>query len=260
MFPQGVPEADFTYLGMREPTLGRTVNDALAAAVGCPVGSTCELQGVSPNDVFAAVTQRLRDMGLCAGRHDDSSPGGTDEIAVARRCTDAWEGYHIYAYTGFAQWSPASYRGDWSIKPVHCGGPPPPAPGCPSSMFEWRVKVYPQGHPYEAARLDFTPYADPNWCRQQPAGRLFCPVSDHGWDICCEKVVGGITIEKPDNWSYVSQHGENPMLFDFAGFTADLKVCSTAWPRVCAICRGVDDAGLNHDHVTEGWEICETVQ
>jgi len=235
------------------------VNDAVSAATGCPVGSTCELPGVGPNQLFEVVTQRLRDMGLCAGRHDETNPGGSDEIAVAESCLGPWQGYHIYAYTGYAKWSPASYTGDWTIKPVHCKDAPPPPAECPNSMFEWRVKVYPWGHPYEAARLDFTPYADPNWCRQVK-DRVFCPVSDHGWDSCCEKIVGGIIVEKPNNWSYVSQHGENPMLFDFAGFTSDVKVCSTAIPKVCAICRGVDDAGLRHDHVTEDWEVCETVQ
>jgi len=253
-FPQGVPEGDFTYLGVREPTLGRTVNDAVSAATGCPVGATCELPGIGPNQLFEVVTQRLRDMGLCAGRHDETNPGGSDEIAVAESCLGPWQGYHIYAYTGYAKWSPASYTGDWTIKPVHCEDAPPPPSTCPSGVNDIAVYVHAKGDSGGssgsswAAVLDATIKADGAWCRTLVPPRVHCPVPDQ-----CIESVSGPPVWEPlgplpgRDTGCVLMPSDNPWMPKITGWCY-MRVYPEKIPSVKTICQ-IDEA-------KEGQAVC----
>jgi hypothetical protein len=255
-FPQGVPEGDFTYLGVREPTLGRTVNDAVSAATGCPVGATCELPGIGPNQLFEVVTQRLRDMGLCAGRHDETNPGGSDEIAVAESCLGPWQGYHIYAYTGYAKWSPASYTGDCTIKPVHCGEVPPPPSTCPSYLERFTISMHPKGEYTESyGRLDATPKGDIAYCKSLTPPRNMCPVPD--W--CLEAVVGTpqwsvlpgerVVICPPEGCTGGAKL-TNPYLRDIQGW-GSIKICASVYSYSCTVCKVNENANNGEDAEAE---------
>ena len=132
-FPQGVPNSDFT-MGPVLTEYAATVNTAMKEITGCDIGTDCPT-GMTPDDWMHAVIEKIKLTGLCAGRHVDTTPGGTDEIAVAAKCTDPWEGYKIYNYGGGKViWSPNANRPSWTITPGHCsGGPvePPPVGDCP---------------------------------------------------------------------------------------------------------------------------------
>jgi hypothetical protein len=135
-FPQGVPESDFTG-GATTHVLGTQVNAAMERLTGCMTGTTCKLD-MGADEWFAKVTAELRSTGLCAGRHNETPPGATDEIAVATSCTGWWEGYHVYNYGGRSVvWSPGAARPSWKIDPRHCDEEPEPPPGnhgCPEPL------------------------------------------------------------------------------------------------------------------------------
>lgn len=129
-FPQGVPNSDFTQ-GSTSVVLGTQVNAAMERVAVCPSGTDCNA-GPSADVFFDSVTADLRSTGLCAGRHNETPPGATDEIAVATECTGWWEGYHIYNYGGGkVVWSPGAGRPKWKIDPKWCGQTPPPSGDCP---------------------------------------------------------------------------------------------------------------------------------
>ena len=134
IFPQGVPEGDFTG-GETSTLLGTQVNAAMERVTGCPKGTNCST-GMGADEFFDAVNSELRSTGLCAGRHKDSPPGASDEIAVATECTGWWEGYHVYNYGGGkVVWSPGAGRPRWKIDPKWCAGtgpPDPPSGECPA--------------------------------------------------------------------------------------------------------------------------------
>ena len=88
---------------------------------GCSRGSDCYIGDRYPDPQlwFAAVTDRLRAGGLCAGQHE---VGSTDEIAVSNTgCPGLWYGYHIYHYGALkVVWNPGAQRGSWSIPATDC--------------------------------------------------------------------------------------------------------------------------------------------
>ena len=138
-FPQGVPNSDFT-MGPVLTQYAATVNTAMKEITGCDIGTDCPT-GMAPDEWMHKVIDAVKLTGLCAGRHVDTTPGGTDEIAVAAKCTDPWEGYKIYNYGGGKViWSPNANRPSWTVTPGHCsGGPvepppvdPPPTGECPA--------------------------------------------------------------------------------------------------------------------------------
>ena len=127
IFPQGVPDEDFTERGTTS-VLGNQVNAAMERLTACSAGTNCDA-GPSADEFFDAVTAELRATGLCAGRHDDTPPGASDEIAVATECTGTWESYHIYNYGGSkVVWSPNAARPAYTIDPSHCVSSPGPQP------------------------------------------------------------------------------------------------------------------------------------
>ena len=127
IFPQGVHPADFTK-GATTHVLGDQVNDAMTRITGCLPGSRC-VTGMEADEFFAAVTAELRATGLCAGRHNDTPPAASDEIAVGTSCTGWWEGYHVYNYGGSTVvWSPGAARPSWKIDPRYCEASPGPTP------------------------------------------------------------------------------------------------------------------------------------
>ena len=132
-FPQGVPGGDFTQGPVLTEFAGQ-VNANMKEITGCEIGTDCPT-GMAPDPWMHAVIEKLQAQGLCAGRHVDTTPGGTDEIAVSASCTAAWEGYKVYNYGGGKViWSPNANRPSWTITPDHCsGGPvePPPVGECP---------------------------------------------------------------------------------------------------------------------------------
>lgn len=172
-FPQGVPESDFA----SHPTssvLGTQVNAAIERVTRCPVGTDCPT-GMEADDFFDAVNAELRATGLCAGRHKDSPPGASDEIAVAVECTGLWEGYHIYNYGGGkVVWSPGAARTAWTIDPKWCGPPQPtPPPATPSPPPSGDC---PAPHP-DVTRMKFNAheqgrYMDTTWITVNQPG--FC--------------------------------------------------------------------------------------
>ena len=126
-FPQGVPNSDFTS-GPATHTLGTQVNAAMERVARCSAGTDCSA-GPSADEFFDAVNAELRATGLCAGRHNETPPGASDEIAVATSCTGWWEGYHVYNYGGGkVVWSPNAARTKWKIDPKWCGDEPEPPP------------------------------------------------------------------------------------------------------------------------------------
>lgn len=118
-FPQGVPDTDFVG-GNVLTSLGGKVNGAIQKVTGCAPGSNCVVNATA-EQFYSRVNAELRAQGLWAGRHVDSPPGATDEIAVATSCTGWWEGYHIFNFGGNkVVWAPSSARTAWKIKPEWC--------------------------------------------------------------------------------------------------------------------------------------------
>ena len=132
-FPQGVPADDFS-MGPVRTNFAATVNTAMREITGCNIGSDCPT-GMMPDEWMHAVIDAIKVTGLCAGRHVDTTPGGTDEIAVARNCKHPWEGYKIYNYGGGKViWSPNANRPSWTITHDYCSEGPvePPVGDCPA--------------------------------------------------------------------------------------------------------------------------------
>lgn len=132
-FPQGIPDNEILVVpGI--PTLYNEVNQEIAAMFpNCHIGDArCDGQGYSPQAFFAVLNQRLRARGLWAGQHRD---GVSDEMTVARACSDPWENFHAWAYDGYPMWASApsvpcaghactgkgtSYRGNTIIPTSYC--------------------------------------------------------------------------------------------------------------------------------------------
>lgn len=126
-FPQG-QEQNLT-MGPVMRNYAPTVNTAMRELTGCDIGTDCRT-GMEPDEWMHAVIEAVKTTGLCAGRHIDTTPGGTDEIAVAARCDGWWEGYKVYNYGGGKViWSPNADRPAWKLNdPSACGGGPGPTP------------------------------------------------------------------------------------------------------------------------------------
>jgi len=135
-FPQGAPNSDFT--GTTNPgTFGSVVNSVMADLSGCAVGTDCPIT-FGPDPWMALVCDRLCEIGLNCGRHDDEPPGATDQISVKRGsfCDGkAHENYQIYNYGGKkVRWAPGGQQDGWILNPNSeaCqGAPPPPPQDCP---------------------------------------------------------------------------------------------------------------------------------
>lgn len=146
-------------------SLALVVNSAIRDVLKgrCPVGGDCLIDDFSRASFNAAVTQRIRDMGYCAG---EDRPGHTDEISVADRGAPGLrQKYHVFAgddtdtiprTTGTRRtvnWAPNSFRGTWRHHPQPPPGPgptptPTPAPGCnapPCPRIAWTRETLPDG-------------------------------------------------------------------------------------------------------------------
>lgn len=137
-FPQG--EDQNLTMGPVMRNYAPTVNTAMKELTGCDIGTDCRTN-MEPDEWMHAVIDAIHKTGLCAGRHIDTTPGGTDEIAVAARCEGWWEGYKIYNYGGGKViWSPNADRPAWRLNDTSACGPnpnptptptPPPPGDCP---------------------------------------------------------------------------------------------------------------------------------
>lgn len=137
-FPQG-QDHNLT-MGPVMRRFAPTVNTAMRELTGCDIGTDCPT-GMEPDEWMHAVIDAVKLTGLCAGRHIDTTPGGTDEIAVAAGCEGWWEGYKVYNYGGGKViWSPNADRPAWRLNDTSvCSGPgptppptPPPSGDCPA--------------------------------------------------------------------------------------------------------------------------------
>lgn len=145
--------------------LGERVNQAITSLTNCRAPERCVIV-VPPQEFQAAVAQRLREWGLCAGQDDP----GADEIRVQHPATLAGEGFHIYAGGG---WSDPTATGTvvWYVKlagpvtgPPYAGSarpvfalsggaqppeqPPPVGDVCPFEpcpLREWTRETLPDG-------------------------------------------------------------------------------------------------------------------
>jgi len=126
-FPQG--QSQNLTMGPVLRLAAPTVNTAMRELTGCDIGTDCPT-GMAPDEWMHAVIEAVQSTGLCAGRHIDATPGGTDEIAVAMSCGGWWEGYKIYNYGGGKViWSPNADRPAWRLNdPSVCGAGPQPTP------------------------------------------------------------------------------------------------------------------------------------
>jgi len=131
-FPQGLPEDAFT--GTSNPgTFGSAVNKVMAELTGCAVGSDCPVT-FHPDIWMGMVEDKLRELGLCAGRHKATPPGASDQISV--KGTDFCDGrkhenYKVYNYGGGKViWAPHANQDGWyvdcgEVPPGQCGAPHP---------------------------------------------------------------------------------------------------------------------------------------
>ena len=122
-------------------TLGDRVNLAMKALrPECEIGGTCLLGNLTQQEWQAQVEAELRKGGLCAGQHTPA----TDELAVAGKSSDPWQGFHVFAGDDSSgpvppgqprrtvKWSPQAYTGAWmppSVTPT-----PPPVQECPAPL------------------------------------------------------------------------------------------------------------------------------
>ena len=209
--PRGFPQ------GQDQELTGGPVMESHAAAVdaamqdltGCAIGDWSCSTGMSPDDWMHAVIQKLKEEGLCAGRHIDTTPGGTDEIAVTDDCTGWWEGYKVYNYTPGQRliWSAQGKRGAWKLNnPEACGAPgPPPPPGgeCvdpdPTGLeAQFVLKKHVPAPVWDSTyRKKGRTYCDQVCSPLEPAvcytGRLWCPMrfpGDPELAACTAKHIG----------------------------------------------------------------------
>ena len=134
-FPQGAPNEDFT--GTANPgNYGSVVNRVMSDLSGCAVGTDCPIT-FGPDPWMAMVCEKLCEMGLNCGRHDNEPPGATDQISVTRGsfCNgQVHENYQIYNYGGQkVRWAPGGQQDGWILDPnsAVCAGTPPPQGDCP---------------------------------------------------------------------------------------------------------------------------------
>jgi len=181
--PQGFPQGqnDDMTGGPVLTDWADTVDVAMQELTGCAIGDWTCSTGMEPDEWMHAVIEKIKLTGLCAGRHIDTTPGGTDEIAVTDNCAGWWEGYKIYNYTPGQRliWSAQGKRPAWKLNdPSVCGNPtePPvdPPPGgvvCVDPELPW--------HERDKYKLK-CPGGNPNakWCDSVP--------SCHGHDFCVE--------------------------------------------------------------------------
>jgi hypothetical protein len=118
-------------------TYGSVVNKAMAELSGCAVGTDCPIT-FGPDPWMKLVCDKLCELGLNCGRHNDTPPGATDQISVKKGsfCDgEVHENYQIYNYGGKkVRWAPGGQQDGWILSPdsVACeGSPPPPSGECP---------------------------------------------------------------------------------------------------------------------------------
>lgn len=128
-------------------TLGDSVNFAMhELRPDCNVGGTCLLGNTTRAEWQGAVNAKLRQMGLCAGQHSPS----TDEIAVANKASERWQGFHVFVGDDSSgpvppggarrtvKWSPQAFTGAWTppsgVEPTPTPTPAGPTYGCVSPL------------------------------------------------------------------------------------------------------------------------------
>jgi hypothetical protein len=169
-FPQGVPDADFTG-GETLSTLGTQVNAAIERKTLCATRTECVIS-VQPDEYYWEITEELRSVGLWAGRHDDTPPGASDEIAVATACEGWWQSYHILNFGGNGVnkvvWSPGSARPAYKIDPkwcpTDCGQEPPEPQACPSPHPDMSKMKFRYGEHNGLLDTTLTTDGQPEYC------------------------------------------------------------------------------------------------
>lgn len=202
------------------------------ALSGCAEGTDCPLPGENMQSWQEKVIAELRKgqpprwPPFCAGMHQD---GVSDEITVAERCQDRWEGYRVFACTPARPTDPPNFdtcpvvgRGKvrWAfptpgyVPTAACTTPPPipptpipapvptPTPGAcpppvPGPLSRWGVKIHIRGVNWTT--LDSTPLVGPDavFCKAigYTDSRRYCPPRTEGTPeaivrACNEQVVG----------------------------------------------------------------------
>lgn len=137
-------------------TLGTYVNAAMKRLrPHCEVGGDCLINDYTRQSWQAAVNAELRKAGFCAGQHTPS----TDEIAVAVKASDPWQGFHVFVGDDSiaipppsrrtVKWSPQAFSGSWVPPSGSPGSPaPPPVSGaCPAPQPPrvWTAETLPRG-------------------------------------------------------------------------------------------------------------------
>jgi len=249
-FPQGVPNSDFE-MGPVRTLSAPTVNTAMRELTGCEIGSDCATN-MEADEWMHAVIDKIKLTGLCAGRHVDTTPGGTDEIAVTNDCAGWWESYKIYNYGGGKViWSPNANRPSYKIPAEYCPAdptePPPvePPPGggvCTNPDPRGRPAFFTihcgQGNGTvcdSTYKVNEGAYCDQVCSPLEPdvcfTGRGSCPMRMEGdpeREVCYEEVVA------PQQWWCDGEPSEalngNPAKTRCGGLartcTGDGKVCS----------------------------------
>lgn len=131
-------------------TLGTYVNAAMKRLKPeCEAGGDCLINEYTQQSWQAAVNAELRKAGFCAGQHTPS----TDEIAVAVKASDPWQGFHIFVGDDSTavpppsrrtvKWAPQAFSGSW-LPPGAAG---PPASTCPAPLPPriWTAETLPRG-------------------------------------------------------------------------------------------------------------------
>jgi hypothetical protein len=239
-------------------TLGETVNAAMGELrPDCTPGGTCLLVDMTRTEWQNLVNAKLRMKGLCAGQHSPS----TDEIAVAVRSTDPWQGFKVFAGDDSngpvpagqprrtVVWSPEAYKGSW-MPPGTAPPPPPAVKACsdpiPPKVARFNLKAHNRWNDStalfygkEAKRWDGTTVYDYCVSAGSP-DKLFCParLEGSGDRLACERVgVSGKDDGKPE-WRSDGELVPNPEnIFQAScmGGCTWLEVCSADF-AVCTRC------------------------
>ena len=229
-FPQG-QDQNLT-VGPVFTDWAETVDVAMKTLTGCAIGDwTCPTH-MEPDEWMHAVLDMVKRTGLCAGRHIDTTPGGTDEIAVTDNCSGWWEGYKIYNYgTGAVIWSQQAKRPAYRLNDTSaCGGAPPPVDPPPGGEcvdpdptgLEADFTLKKHGNIWDSTyKVKGREYCDAVCSPLEPdvcfTGRLWCPMRFEGDPeraVCYAKHVGvqqwwcdGQEIESTANPAQAKCHG-----------------------------------------------------
>jgi hypothetical protein len=116
--------------------MGSVVNRAMADITGCSVGQEPCPISFHVDVWFRLVCERIKEMGFCCGRHNDTPPGATDQISV--KATDFCDGgqHENYRVINPAEngvrWFPSAKLDAWNVDCPPGPTPPPTPPPTPT--------------------------------------------------------------------------------------------------------------------------------